>query len=192
MSAKHILVVDNYDSFTWNLVHYLEEIGAHTRVIRNDELSVDDALHAAGDGVVLSPGPCTPNEAGICVDLVAQAPADLPILGVCLGHQSIGQAMGGAVITAREIRHGKRSELRHGGGPLFAGLPERFQIVRYHSLAIRYGDLPDTLIADAWTDDGEIMAVRHVSRPVYGVQFHPESIQTEHGHALLGNWLAQA
>ena len=191
MSRPSILVIDNYDSFTWNLVHYLEEIGARTQVIRNDQVSVAEALARGDDGIVLSPGPCSPNEAGICVELIEIAPGDLPILGVCLGHQSIGQACGGAVITAREIRHGKVSEIRHGGGPLFDGLPERYNVVRYHSLAIRDGDLPEDLLADAWTDDGEIMAVRHVSRPVFGVQFHPESILTEHGHALLANWLKQ-
>lgn len=185
-----ILVIDNYDSFTWNLVHYLEQIGASTRVIRNDEITAQAALELAPDGIVLSPGPCTPDQAGICMDVVRDAPDTLPILGVCLGHQSIGQALGGAVITAREIRHGKRSVIRHEGGPLFAGLPERFEVVRYHSLAVRADDLPDSLVADAFTDDGEIMAVRHVSRPVYGVQFHPESILTEHGHALLRNWLS--
>jgi len=192
MSArKKILVVDNYDSFTWNLVHYLEEIGAETMVIRNDDLTADEALELRPDGIVLSPGPCTPNEAGICVDLVQKAPADLPILGVCLGHQSIGAAEGGAIITAQEIRHGKLSQIRHENGPLFEGLPERYEVVRYHSLAITPTDLPTTLIADAFTDDGEIMAVRHKSRPVYGVQFHPESILTEHGHALLRNFLNQ-
>jgi anthranilate synthase component II len=191
MSRPSILVIDNYDSFTWNLVHYLEEIGARTQVVRNDQLSAAEALARGDDGIVLSPGPCSPNEAGICVELIEIAPGDLPILGVCLGHQSIGQACGGAVITAREIRHGKVSEIRHGGGPLFDGLPERYNVVRYHSLAIRDGDLPEDLLADAWTDDGEIMAVRHVSRPVFGVQFHPESILTEHGHALLANWLKQ-
>ncbi len=190
MSRKNILVVDNYDSFTWNLVHYLEEIGASTQVIRNDELSVEEALATNPDGIVLSPGPCTPNEAGICVELVQRAPHDLPILGVCLGHQSIGQAEGGKIITSREIRHGKISQVTHKGGQLFEGLPETFDVVRYHSLSIRDTDLPDTLIADSFTADGEIMSVRHVSRPVYGVQFHPESILTEHGHALLGNWLA--
>lgn len=189
MSAPQILVVDNYDSFTWNLVHYLHDCGAETRVIRNDDMTAAEALASKPDGVVLSPGPCTPNEAGICMDLVRAAPDTMLILGVCLGHQSIGQAMGGAVITAREIRHGKRSDIRHAGGPLFAGLPERFSVVRYHSLSVRAEDLPDTLIADAWTDDGEIMSVRHVSRPVYGLQFHPESILTEHGHAMLANWL---
>lgn len=184
-----ILVVDNYDSFTWNLVHYLHDVGAQTRVIRNDELSAAQALATAPDGIVLSPGPCTPNEAGICMDIIKQAPDSLPVLGVCLGHQSIGQALGGAVITAKDIRHGKRSEIRHTGGPLFKGIPTRFNVVRYHSLAIRADDLPTGLIADAFTPDGEIMAVHHVTRPVYGVQFHPESILTEHGHDMLTNWL---
>ncbi len=187
--AKQILVIDNYDSFTWNLVHYLEEIGARTQVIRNDEKSAAEALALKPDGIVLSPGPCTPNEAGICVEVVQTAPNDLPILGVCLGHQSIGAAEGGEIITAKEIRHGKISQIRHENGPLFDGLPETFDVVRYHSLSIRPEDLPDTLIADAFTADGEIMAVRHTLRPVYGVQFHPESILTEHGHALLRNWL---
>ncbi|MEC7291062.1 MAG: aminodeoxychorismate/anthranilate synthase component II [Pseudomonadota bacterium] len=187
--AKSILVIDNYDSFTWNLVHYLEEIGARTQVVRNDEISVDAALALKPDGIVLSPGPCTPNEAGICVELVQKAPDDLPILGVCLGHQSIGAAEGGKIITAQQIRHGKISQIRHENGPLFDGLPESYDVVRYHSLSIRAEDLPETLIADAFTADGEIMAVRHKTRPVYGVQFHPESILTEHGHALLRNWL---
>ena len=187
--AKSILVIDNYDSFTWNLVHYLEEIGARTEVVRNDDLSVDEALALKPDGIVLSPGPCTPNEAGICVELVRRAPTEMPILGVCLGHQSIGAAEGGEIITAQQIRHGKISQIHHTGGPLFADLPEKFDVVRYHSLSIRAEDLPDTLIADAFTADGEIMAVRHTSRPVFGVQFHPESILTEHGHALLKNWL---
>ena len=187
--AKRILVIDNYDSFTWNLVHYLEEIGATTQVVRNDEVSVAEALALKPDGIVLSPGPCTPNEAGICVELVQTAPADLPILGVCLGHQSIGAAEGSDIVTAQEIRHGKINQIRHENGPLFEGLPETYNVVRYHSLAIEPGDLPDTLIADAFTDDGEIMAVRHKDRPVFGVQFHPESILTEHGHALLKNFL---
>lgn len=187
--AKQILVIDNYDSFTWNLVHYLEEIGARTRVIRNDELSVDEVLATAPDGIVLSPGPCTPNEAGICVELVQRAPKDLPILGVCLGHQSIGAAEGGKIVTAKDIRHGKISPIRHDGGPLFDGIPQTYDVVRYHSLAIEPTDLPDTLVADAFTNDGEIMAVRHRDRPVFGVQFHPESILTEYGHTLLKNFL---
>ena len=189
MSRKKILVIDNYDSFTWNLVHYLEELGAETRVVRNDELTVEEALASDADGVLLSPGPCSPNEAGICVALIGQAPDDLPILGVCLGHQSIGQAFGGEVVTAREIRHGKLSEIRQTGGDLFDGLPETYQVVRYHSLAVKPEDLPDVLVADAFTEDGEVMALHHRTRPVYGVQFHPESILTEHGHALLKNWL---
>ena len=187
--AKRILVIDNYDSFTWNLVHYLEEIGATTQVVRNDEVSVAEALALKPDGIVLSPGPCTPNEAGICVELVQTAPADLPILGVCLGHQSIGAAEGSDIVTAQEIRHGKINQIRHENGPLFEGLPETYNVVRYHSLAIEPADLPETLIADAFTEDGEIMAVRHRDRPVFGVQFHPESILTEHGHALLKNFL---
>ncbi|MEO0450474.1 MAG: aminodeoxychorismate/anthranilate synthase component II [Pseudomonadota bacterium] len=190
MSApKKILVVDNYDSFTWNLVHYLEEIGATTQVIRNDDLTADQALALNPDGIVLSPGPCTPNEAGICVDLVKKASPDLPILGVCLGHQSIGAAEGGEIITAQEIRHGKLSDIRHENGPLFEGLPASYRVVRYHSLAIQPDDLPDSLIADSFTEDGEIMSVRHKTRPLFGVQFHPESILTEHGHALLRNFL---
>lgn len=184
-----ILVIDNYDSFTWNLVHYLEALGARTKVVRNDELTVAQALALKPDGLLLSPGPCTPNEAGICVDLIRAAPDDMPILGVCLGHQAIGQAFGGTVITAKEIRHGKLSDIHHEGGGLFDGLPETYAVVRYHSLSVRGSDLPDCLVADAFTDDGEIMALHHKTRPVYGVQFHPESIKTEHGHALLENFL---
>lgn len=189
MSRKKILVIDNYDSFTWNLVHYLEELGADTTVVRNDEMTVEEALASGADGILLSPGPCTPNEAGICVDLIRNAPDNLPILGVCLGHQSIGQAFGGKVVTAKEIRHGKLSDIHQTGGDLFAGLPETYRVVRYHSLAVRPEDLPEDLVADAFTDDGEIMALHHKTRPIYGVQFHPESILTEHGHALLKNWL---
>lgn len=184
-----ILVIDNYDSFTWNLVHYLEELGARTHVVRNDQLTVEEALALKPDAILLSPGPCTPNEAGICLDLIRKAPENLPILGVCLGHQSIGQAFGGAVVTAREIRHGKLSEIRNSGSGLFDGLPERYQVVRYHSLAVQPDAFPDCLIADAYTDDGEIMALHHKERPIFGVQFHPESILTEHGHALLRNFL---
>lgn len=184
-----ILVIDNYDSFTWNLVHYLEELGARTHVVRNDQLTVEEALALKPDAVLLSPGPCTPNEAGICLDLLKAAPDSLPVLGVCLGHQAIGQAFGGAVVRAREIRHGKISEILNNQTGLFEGLPERYQVVRYHSLAIRTDDLPACLVADAYTDDGEIMAVHHETRPIYGVQFHPESILTEHGHALLKNFL---
>ena len=186
-----ILVVDNYDSFTWNLVHYIEQAGGRTHVIRNDELTTAQALALAPSGLVLSPGPCTPNEAGICVDLVREAPEDLPILGVCLGHQSIGQALGGAVVSARDIHHGKLSVITQTGGVLFDGLPESFTVTRYHSLAVRAADLPDSLRIDATTPDGEIMAVSHTTRPVFGVQFHPESIRTEHGHAMLENFVRQ-
>lgn len=184
-----ILIIDNYDSFTWNLVHFLRDLGAETEVVRNDELTTDEVLARRPNGVVLSPGPCTPNEAGICVELVQSAPESLPILGVCLGHQSIGQAFGGTVSTAKEIRHGKLSTIKHKDGPLFMGLPESFDVVRYHSLSVMSDDLPDTLIADAFSDDGEIMAMRHATRPIFGVQFHPESIKTQGGHTLLKNWL---
>ena len=189
MSKKHVLVIDNYDSFTWNLVHYLEEVGASTEVHRNDALSVEDALAIPMDGVVLSPGPCTPNEAGICVELIRSAPEDLPILGVCLGHQSIGQAFGGEIIGAKEIRHGKRSVVSNTQAGLFQKMEPEFEVVRYHSLSVNPDNLPDALVANAHTEDGEIMALHHVSRPVFGVQFHPESILTENGHALLKNWL---
>jgi len=189
MSRKRVLVIDNYDSFTWNLVHYLEEIGADTEVVRNDALSVDEALAKEVDGIVLSPGPCTPNEAGICVELIQQAPEKLPILGVCLGHQSIGQAFGGNIITAQEIRHGKLSNVTHGESGLFKSIATPLTVVRYHSLSIESGSLPQDLIAEAHTEDGEIMAVRHKERPIFGVQFHPESILTDHGHALLRNWV---
>ncbi len=186
-----ILVIDNYDSFTWNLVHYLEEIGGRTDVHRNDRISVAEALDRKPEAVVLSPGPCTPNEAGICVDLVRAAPADLPILGVCLGHQAIGQAFGGTVRQAKEIRHGKISTIHQSGGDLFQGLPSAFDVVRYHSLSVLDDGLPGVLHVDARTGDGDIMALHHVDRPVYGVQFHPESILTEHGHALLRNFMAK-
>lgn len=187
--AKQILVVDNYDSFTWNLVHYLEELGARTQVVRNDSMSAAEALQLGADGVVLSPGPCTPNEAGICVELIRETPEDLPLLGVCLGHQSVAQAFAANVVGAKEIRHGKLSVISQTGGPLFAGLPQSFEVVRYHSLAVEAVSLPDSLVVDATTADGEIMALRHKTRPVFGVQFHPESIKTEHGHSLLGNFL---
>ena len=184
-----ILVVDNYDSFTWNLVHYIEQAGGRTKVIRNDELTAQEALNHSPDGVILSPGPCTPLEAGICVELVESAPSDLPILGVCLGHQSIGHAMGEPVTHAQAILHGKISTIRNTQTGLFDGLPEQYDVVRYHSLAIPKDKLPDQLIADAWTTDGEIMAVHHKTRPVFGVQFHPESIKTEYGHELIANFL---
>jgi anthranilate synthase component 2 len=187
-----LLVIDNYDSFTYNLVHYVEELGARTQVVRNDALSVEDALALAPQAIILSPGPCTPNEAGICLDLLAKAPDALPILGVCLGHQAIGQAFGGAVVQARAIMHGKLSPMHHEGGGVFAGLPSPFNATRYHSLAVRREDLPPTLIADAWTEDGEIMGLHHISRPIFGVQFHPESNASEHGKPLLANFLRTA
>jgi anthranilate synthase component 2 len=187
-----ILVIDNYDSFTYNLVHYLNELGAQTHVIRNDDLSADEALALRPEAVLLSPGPCTPNEAGICLALLANAPAELPILGVCLGHQSIGQAYGGEVVRAKALMHGKTSAIHHTGRGVFAGLANPFTATRYHSLSVKRETLPQALEITAWTDDGEIMGLQHVSRPVFGVQFHPESIATEGGHALLANFLERA
>jgi len=184
-----ILVIDNYDSFTYNLVHYLNELGAETLVHRNDALTVEEALGLKPAGVLLSPGPCTPNEAGICLDLLAAAPDDLPILGVCLGHQAIGQAFGGDVIRAQTLMHGKTSEIHHDGKGLFAGLPAPFVATRYHSLSVEKSTLPDVLEVTGWTEDGEIMGFQHRSRPIHGVQFHPESIATEGGHAMLANFL---
>jgi len=184
-----ILVVDNYDSFTYNLVHYLAELGATTRVVRNDALTVDEALAARPEAVLLSPGPCTPNEAGICLPLLAAAPDDLPILGVCLGHQAIGQAFGGQVIRAKSLMHGKTSPIHHRGEGVFAGLRDGFTAARYHSLAVLADPLPEALEVTAWTEDGEIMGLRHRTRPIHGVQFHPESIATEGGHRLLTNFL---
>jgi anthranilate synthase component 2 len=187
-----ILVIDNYDSFTYNLVHYIEELGADTVVRRNDALGVADALALAPQAVVLSPGPCTPNEAGICLSLLRAAPAYLPILGVCLGHQAIGQAFGGEVIRASAIMHGKLSAIHCVDRGLFAGLPPTFEGTRYHSLAVRRDTLPDTLQIDAETADGEIMGMSHKTRPIFGVQFHPESIASEHGHAIIRNFLVAA
>lgn len=184
-----VLLIDNYDSFTWNLVHYVEELGATTTVVRNDVWSAAEAIERAGDAVILSPGPCTPNEAGICLEVIRQRPAGLPLLGVCLGHQAIGHAYGGTVKSAMNIMHGKTSTIHTTGLGLFEGLPQRFEVARYHSLAILPETLPAVLRADAHTGDGEIMAVAHVSEPVHGVQFHPESIASEHGHALLRNFL---
>ncbi|HEX4199863.1 MAG TPA: aminodeoxychorismate/anthranilate synthase component II [Caulobacteraceae bacterium] len=184
-----ILVIDNYDSFTYNLVHYLNELGAETEVVRNDQIGVEAALALRPEAVLLSPGPCTPNEAGICLGLIQAAPADLPILGVCLGHQAIGQAFGGEVVRAKTLMHGKTSPIRHHVKGLFKGLPDGFTATRYHSLSVARDSLPAELEITAWTDDGEIMGFQHRSRPVFGVQFHPESIATEGGHALLGAFL---
>jgi anthranilate synthase component 2 len=187
-----ILVIDNYDSFTYNLVHYLDELGAPTHVQRNDAISAAQALAMRPDAIVLSPGPCTPDKAGICLDLIRESAPDLPILGVCLGHQAIGQAFGGQVIAAKTIMHGKTSEIRHRGQGLFEGLPDQFLATRYHSLAVARESLPEDLEITAWTDDGEIMGLSHRQRPVHGVQFHPESIATEGGHRLLENFLRLA
>ena len=187
--GRMILVIDNYDSFTYNLVHYLNELGAETHVVRNDAISARDAIAMKPEAVLLSPGPCTPNEAGICLELIETAPADLPILGVCLGHQAIGQACGGAVIRAKALMHGKTSQVHHDGRGLFKGLKNPFTATRYHSLSVRREDLPADLEVTAWTDDGEVMGVQHRTRPVHGVQFHPESIATECGHELLANFL---
>ena len=184
-----ILVVDNYDSFTYNLVHYLAELGATTRVIRNDDMTAAEALALGAEALLLSPGPCSPNEAGICLDLLTQAPNDLPIFGVCLGHQAMGQAFGGEVIRAKQLMHGKTSPIHHQGRSVFKGLPSPFTGTRYHSLAVRRETLPDVLEVTAWTEDGEIMGLAHKTRPIHGVQFHPESIATEHGHEMLANFL---
>ena len=187
-----ILVIDNYDSFVYNLVHYIEDFGVRAEVRRNDVLSVADTLKLKPRAVVLSPGPCTPNEAGICLDFLVQAPNDLPILGVCLGHQAMGQAFGGDVVQAKDIMHGKLSDVTHRGGGLFRGLPSPFKATRYHSLAVKRETFPDVLNVDAETADGEVMGMSHKSRPVFGVQFHPESIASEHGHAIVGNFLTAA
>ena len=183
-----ILVIDNYDSFTWNLVHYLMEMGAKVEVVRNDAMSAGQAISSGAQGFLISPGPCTPNEAGISLDLVgAAADAGVPLLGVCLGHQSIGQYFGGQVVRGG-LMHGKTSPVTHDGTGLFAGLPSPFTATRYHSLVVE--NVPESLVINATSDDGHAMGFRHVSLPIHGVQFHPESIATEHGHALLANFLA--
>ncbi|MEM9123752.1 MAG: aminodeoxychorismate/anthranilate synthase component II [Pseudomonadota bacterium] len=184
-----ILLIDNYDSFTYNLVHFLGELGAEVRVERNDALSVTEALALKASGIVLSPGPCTPNEAGLCVELIREAAGAVPLLGVCLGHQSIGQAYGGRVIRAPECMHGKLSEIDHDGSGVFKGLPSPFTATRYHSLVVDEASLPPALTITARTADGLIMGLRHKNDPVFGVQFHPESIASEQGHALLRNFL---
>jgi len=187
-----ILVIDNYDSFVYNLVHYVEDFGVRAEVVRNDALSVADVLKKKPKAVILSPGPCTPNEAGICLELLAAAPNDLPIFGVCLGHQAMGQAFGGDVVRAQEIMHGKVSEVTHRDNGLFRGLPSPFRATRYHSLAVKRATFPSQLNIDAETADGEVMGLSHKSRPVFGVQFHPESIASEYGHAIVGNFLNAA
>ena len=187
-----IVLVDNYDSFTFNLVHYLGGLGADVAVHRNDKIAVEDVMAAEPAAIVLSPGPCTPNEAGICLDLIEQASPNIPILGVCLGHQAIGQAFGGEVVRAPVPVHGKLSEMRHQGESVFRGINVPFKATRYHSLVVERGSLPETLRVTAETDDGLIMGLSHKSRPVHGVQFHPESIASEHGHLMLKNFLELA
>ena len=187
-----ILLIDNYDSFTFNLVHFLGDVGAACDVRRNDALTVEAALALAPEAIVLSPGPCTPNEAGICLDLIAAAAGRVPVLGVCLGHQAIGQAFGGQVVRAPVPVHGKVNAMHHQGTDIFAGLPSPFAATRYHSLVVERGTLPDALVPTAFTEDGLIMGLRHRALPVFGVQFHPESIASQHGHAILRNFLAIA
>ncbi len=184
-----ILVVDNYDSFTYNLVHYLAELGAATKVVRNDDLTTDEAWALKPEAVLLSPGPCAPDQAGICLPLIDTAPLDMPILGVCLGHQAIGQAFGGDVVRALTLMHGKTSPIEHEGLSLFKDLPSPLTATRYHSLAVDRATLPEVLEVTAQTADGQIMGLQHRTRPIHGVQFHPESIATEHGHAMLANFL---
>ena len=187
------LLIDNYDSFTYNLFHFLGELGAEIVVRRNDALSADEALAMNPQGIVLSPGPCDPDRAGVCLDLVTAAAArNVPVLGVCLGHQSIGQAFGGKVIRAPYCMHGKLSPMRHQGQGVFEGLPSPFGATRYHSLTIEREGFPEVLEVTAETDDGVIMGLRHRELPIHGVQFHPESIASEHGHALLANFLRLA
>lgn len=187
-----LLIIDNYDSFTFNLVHYFEELGAETRVIRNDVMTAEEALAMKPAAICLSPGPGRPDTAGICLDILTSAPEDLPVLGVCLGHQCMGEVFGGRTVQAKAIMHGKTSEITHDGSGVFTGLPSPFGVARYHSLAV--GDLPEDsgMIVNARTADGEIMAMRHRTRPLHGVQFHPESIASLHGHDVLANFMLLA
>jgi anthranilate synthase component 2 len=186
-----ILVIDNYDSFTWNLVHYLQQLGAEVEVVRNDAIGVGQAMSSGAEAYLISPGPCTPNEAGISLDLVAAcADQGRPLLGVCLGHQAIGQHFGGRVVRAAELMHGKTSPISHDGSGVFEGLPSPFTGTRYHSLIV--DDVPDALLVNARTPDGTVMGFRHATLPIHGVQFHPESIATEHGHDLLANFMRAA
>ncbi|GAA3663886.1 MULTISPECIES: anthranilate synthase component II [Acetobacter] len=187
-----ILLIDNYDSFTFNLVHYLGELGEECDVRRNDTLSVAEAMALAPDAIVLSPGPCSPNEAGICCDLIAAAAGKVPVFGVCLGHQSIGQVFGAQVVRSPTPMHGKISPVFHNGTDVFEGLPSPFNATRYHSLTLEPSSIPDDLEVTAWTADGVVMGVRHKLHPISGVQFHPESIASEHGHDLLRNFLTHA
>jgi anthranilate synthase/aminodeoxychorismate synthase-like glutamine amidotransferase len=187
-----LLLIDNYDSFTFNLVHFLGDVGGRCEVVRNDKLTVESALARNPEAIVLSPGPCTPNEAGICLDLIAAAAGKVPILGVCLGHQAVGQAFGGQVVRAPKPMHGKLSTISHDGTGILHGVPNPFSATRYHSLIVARDSLPDVLIPTAWTEDGLIMAMHHRDLPIHGVQFHPESIASEHGHRILANFLAIA
>jgi anthranilate synthase component 2 len=184
-----LLIIDNYDSFTYNLVHFLGELGAEPVVFRNDKIGLDEITAMAPEGIVLSPGPCTPNEAGICLTLIERFKQTTPILGVCLGHQAIGQAMGGEVVRAPELMHGKTSRINHTGKGLFRGLNSGFEATRYHSLTVKRDSLPAELEVTASSDDGLIMGLQHRTYPLHGVQFHPESIASENGHALLQNVL---
>ncbi len=186
------LVIDNYDSFTYNLVHFLGELGADITVHRNNKISLEEIVDMAPDAIVLSPGPCTPNEAGVCLDVIERFKAETPILGVCLGHQAIGQALGGDVIRAPHLVHGKTSRINHTGKGLFRGLNSGFEATRYHSLIVKQESLPEVLEVTATTEDGLIMGMQHKTLPVHGVQFHPESIASENGHALLQNFLDMA
>lgn len=188
-----LLVIDNYDSFTYNLAHFLGELGAETAVYRNDALNVQEAMGLGADGIVLSPGPCDPDRAGICLGLAeAAAEAEIPLLGVCLGHQTIGQVFGGKIVGAGDIVHGKMGEITHTSKGVFKDLPSPFQATRYHSLTVERESLPDCLEITADLEDGTIMGLSHRSLPIHGVQFHPESIASEHGHRLLGNFLTEA
>jgi len=187
--VSKLLMIDNYDSFTWNLVQYFGELGEEVRTVRNDAIGLDEIAALAPARIVISPGPCTPNEAGISLPLIRRFAGTVPILGVCLGHQAIGAAFGGRVVRAKQVMHGKTSPVRHGGTGVFRGLPDPFTAIRYHSLAVERAALPDAFEISAWTDDGEIMGLRHRELPIEGVQFHPESILTDHGHALLRNFL---
>jgi anthranilate synthase/aminodeoxychorismate synthase-like glutamine amidotransferase len=187
-----LLLIDNYDSFTFNLVHFLGDVGGRCEVVRNDKLTVADAIARHPEAIVLSPGPCTPNEAGICLDLIKAAAGKVPVLGVCLGHQAIGQAFGGQVIRAPLPMHGKLSAISHDGTGILEGVPSPFSATRYHSLIVARDTLPAVLVPSAWTEDGLIMAMHHRDLPIHGVQFHPESIASEHGHRILANFLAIA
>jgi anthranilate synthase component 2 len=190
-AAMKLLVIDNYDSFTYNLVQYFGELGAQVEVFRNDEITVEGIAQRGPDRLVVSPGPCSPAEAGISVEAIRHFAGKLPILGVCLGHQAVGAAFGGRIVRARQLMHGKTSVITTTREGVFAGLPEKFTVNRYHSLAIERSSCPAELAVTAWTDDGEIMGVRHKELAIQGVQFHPESILTEHGHAMLKNFLEE-